>query len=182
VSKQCELAGVSRSSWYYQPQRENAENLALMKRLDRLYTRWPFYGVRRMTLELYNQDYQVNAKRIRRLIRLMGLEAIYPKPRLSCNGTSHPRYPYLLKAMAIQFSNQVWCADITYVGIENGFVYLFAVMDWFSRYVLEWGLSRRAVLVQIDFFVFETAPEPFDEDVVEDSSAAIHADGDLFLG
>lgn len=113
VSKQCELLGVARSSWYYQPQRENAENLALMKRLDRLYTRWPFYGVRRMTLELNNQDYQVNAKRIRRLMRLMSLEAIYPKPRLSCNGTSHPRYPYLLKAMAIQFSNQVWCADIT---------------------------------------------------------------------
>jgi putative transposase len=142
LSKQCELLGVGRSGWYYQPRGENAENLALMRALDELYTRWPFYGVRRMTLALQEQGWAVNPKRTRRLMRLMGLEAIYPKPRLSSNGNAHPRFPYLLKGLAIERSNQVWCSDITYIGLAGGFVYLFALMDWFSRYVLAWELSN----------------------------------------
>jgi putative transposase len=142
LSRQCELLGVGRSSWYYQPRGENAENLALMRALDELYTRWPFYGVRRMTLALQKQGWAVNPKRTRRLMGLMGLEAIYPKPHLSGNGSAHPRFPYLLKGLAIERSNQVWCSDITYIGLAGGFVYLFALMDWFSRFVLAWELSN----------------------------------------
>jgi putative transposase len=142
ICKQCELLGVGRSSWYYQPREESAENLALMRALDKLYTRWPFYGVRRMTIALQGQGWAVNLKRTRRLMRLMGLEAIYPKPRLSSQGSAHPRFPYLLKGLAIERSNQVWCSDITYIGLAGGFVYLFALMDWFSRYVLVWELSN----------------------------------------
>jgi putative transposase len=142
LSRQCELLGVSRSGWYYEPRSESAENLALMKQLDQLYTRYPFYGVRRMTIELCNRDYSVNVKRVRRLMRLMALEAIYPKPRLSFNATEHIRFPYLLGALQIERSNQVWCGDITYIGLASGFVYLFAIMDWFSRYVLGWELSN----------------------------------------
>jgi putative transposase len=133
ISKQCELLGVGRSSWYYRPREESAENLALMRAVDALYTRWPFYGVRRMTLALQKQGWAVNPKRTRRLMRLMGLEAIYPKPHLSFNGGVHPRFPYLLNGLAIERSNQVWCSDITYIGLAGGFVYLFALMDWFSR-------------------------------------------------
>jgi putative transposase len=142
LSRQCELLGVGRSGWYYQPRGESAENLALMRALDELYTRWPFYGVRRMTIALQTQGWAVNPKRTRRLMRLMGLEAIYPKPRLSGNGSAHPRFPYLLKGLAIERSNQVWCSDITYIGLAGGFVYLFALMDWFSRFVLAWELSN----------------------------------------
>jgi putative transposase len=142
LSKQCELLGVGRSGWYYQPRGESAENLTLMRALDELYTRWPFYGVRRMTIALQAQGWTVNPKRTRRLMRLMGLEAIYPKPRLSGNGSAHPRFPYLLKGLAIERSNQVWCSDITYIGLAGGFVYLFALMDWFSRFVLAWELSN----------------------------------------
>jgi putative transposase len=142
LCKQCELLGVGRSSWYYRPRAENADNLAVMRALDALYTRWPFYGVRRMTLALQEQGWAVNPKRTRRLMRRMGLEAIYPKPRLSTTGSGHPRFPYLLKGLAIERSNQVWCSDITYIGLAGGFVYLFALMDWFSRYVLAWELSN----------------------------------------
>ena len=142
LSKQCELLGVGRSGWYYQPRGESAENLALMRALDVLYTRWPFYGVRRMTVALQAQGWTVNPKRTRRLMRLMGLEAIYPKPRLSGNRSAHPRFPYLLKGLAIERSNQVWCSDITYIGLAGGVVYLFALMDWFSRFVLAWELSN----------------------------------------
>jgi putative transposase len=142
LSRQCELLGVGRSGWYYQPRGESAENLALMRALDELYTRWPFYGVRRMTMALQAQGWALNPKRTRRLMRLMGLEALYPKPRLSGNGSAHPRFPYLLKGLAIERSNQVGCSDITYIGLAGGFVYLFALMDWFSRFVLAWELSN----------------------------------------
>jgi putative transposase len=142
ICQQCELLGVGRSSWYYRPQGESADNLAVMRALDELYTRWPFYGVRRMTIALQRQGWPVNPKRTRRLMRRMGLEAIYPKPRLSTTGNGQPRFPYLLKGLAIERSNQVWCSDITYIGLAGGFVYLFALMDWFSRYVLAWELSN----------------------------------------
>jgi putative transposase len=102
LSKPCQSLGVGRSGWYYQPRGENAENLALMRALDELYTRWPFYGVRRMTIALQGQGWTVNPKRIRRLMRLRGLEALYPKPHLSGNGSAHPRFPYLLKGLAIE--------------------------------------------------------------------------------
>ena len=141
MRRQCGLLGLSRSGWYYSPREESAENQALMRRLDEAYTRWPFYGARRMTAWLGRSGETVNVKRVRRLMRAMGLEAIYPKKRLSAAGEGHRRYGYLLKDVAIERPDQVWCADITYLRLRRGFVYLVAVMDWHSRYVLSWGLS-----------------------------------------
>jgi putative transposase len=112
-----------------------------MHLIDEQFTRTPFYGVDRMTRWLRRQGQRVNPKRVRRLMREMGLEAIYPKPRLSQNATAHPRYPYLLRDITIDRPDQVWCADITYIRMVYGFLYLVAVMDWFSRYVLAWELS-----------------------------------------
>lgn len=142
VRRQCELLNLARSGLYYAPRGESPENLALMRLLDEVYTRWPFYGVRRMTAWLRREGHGVNAKRVRRLMRLMGLEAIYAKPRLSASGKGHKRYPYLLRGVVIDHADQVWSADITYLRLKRGFVYLAAVMDWHSRYVLSWELSR----------------------------------------
>jgi putative transposase len=112
-----------------------------MRLLDEQYTRTPFYGSRKMTAWLQTQGYEVNRKRVMRLLRQMGLEAIYPKPRLSLPGLTQQRYPYLLRGMSISRCNQVWSCDITYIRLQRGFVYLMAVMDWFSRYVLSWEVS-----------------------------------------
>jgi putative transposase len=142
VSQQCELLGLSRSSYYYEPATETAENLALMELIDREYTTHPFRGSRGMTTWLQKGGRQVNRKRVRRLMRLMGLEAIYPKPKLSVGGAGHKVYPYLLRNVAIDRVNQVWSTDITYIPLPNGFMYLTAVIDWFSRYVLSWRLSN----------------------------------------
>ena len=140
--RQCELLGLSRSSFYYEPAVASPLNLALMRLIDEQYTRTPFYGTRRMTAGLQHQGYRVNRKRVTRLMRIMGLEAIYPKPSLSRPGEAPKRYPYLLKNMIIGHPNQVWSTDITYIRLEHGFVYLVAIMDWFSRYVLSWELSN----------------------------------------
>jgi putative transposase len=142
VSQQCELLGLSRSSYYYEPAKETAENLALMALIDREYTAHPFYGSRRMALWLQGEGREVNRKRVQRLMRLMGLEAIYPKPNLSARGSGHKVYPYLLRHVAIERVNQVWSTDITYIPLPNGFLYLTAVIDWYSRYVLSWRLSN----------------------------------------
>jgi putative transposase len=142
IRRQCDLLGIDRSGLYYKPVGPNAEDLALMRLLDEQYTRTPFYGARKMTKWLYGLGYTADVKRVRRLLRLMGLEAIYPKPRLSFNGTEHRRYPYLLRDMDIHRANQVWSADITYIRLAGGFVYLVAILDWFSRYVLAWELSN----------------------------------------
>jgi len=142
VSQQCELLGLSRSSYYYEPATETAENLALMALIDEEYTRHPFYGSRRMMTWLRDQGHEVNRKRVQRLMRLMGLEAVYPKPKLSVGGVGHKVYPYLLRDVAIERVDQVWSTDITYIPMPNGFMYLTAVMDWHSRYVLSWKLSN----------------------------------------
>jgi putative transposase len=142
VRRQCELLGLSRSSLYYQPAEETAENLRLMRLLDEEYTRHPFYGSRRLTAWLVRQGEAVNRKRVRRLLGLMGLEAIYPKPRLSAPGSGHRVYPYLLRGVRIERPDQVWSADITYVPLPSGFMYLAATIDWYSRYVLAWRLSN----------------------------------------
>jgi putative transposase len=110
-----------------------------MQLIDRQYTRAPFYGSRRMTAWLQAQGYRVNRKRVARLMRIMGIEAVYAKPKLSQPGEGHKIYPYLLKGLKIERCNQVWCTDITYIPMAQGFVYLAAVMDWFSRFVLSWG-------------------------------------------
>jgi putative transposase len=142
VARQCALLGLARSSWYYPPHGESAENLDLMRKLDEQYTRTPFYGIRRMTAWLRQQGELVNHKRVGRLLRLMGLEALYPKPRLSVPGAVEKRYPYLLRGRAITGINDVWSTDITYVRMQHGFLYLVAVLDWYSRYVLAWELSN----------------------------------------
>ena len=141
VCAQCELLGLPRSSLYYQPSRDDSYNELLMRLLDEEYTRHPFYGVEQMTTFLRNQGHGVNPKRVRRLLRLMGLEAIYPKPRLSQPGQAHRIYPYLLRDVAIVRPDQVWSADITYIRMQRGFVYLMAILDWFSRFVVAWALS-----------------------------------------
>jgi putative transposase len=141
VRQQCRLLGLSRSGLYYEPRGESPESLGLMRLIDEAYTRCPFYGVRKMTAHLSRQGHQVNVKRVRRLMRLMGLEAIYPKKRLSLSGEGHKRYPYLLAGVGIVRPDQVWSADITYIGLRHGFMYLVALLDWYSRYVLSWALS-----------------------------------------
>jgi len=142
VRRQCELLGLSRSSLYYRPALETAENLRLMRLLDEEYTVHPFYGSRRLTKWLTNQGEDVNRKRVQRLLRLMGLEAIYPKPKLSAAGSGHRLYPYLLRGVRIERADQVWSTDITYVPLTSGFMYLAAIIDWYSRYVLAWRLSN----------------------------------------
>jgi putative transposase len=142
VRRQCELLGLCRSSLYYQPAAETAENLRLMQLLDEEYTAHPFLGSRRLTQWLIAQGEAVNRKRVQRLLRLMGLEAIYPKPKLSGAGRGHRIYPYLLRDVRIERPDQVWSTDITYVPLANGFIYLAAILDWFSRCVLAWRLSN----------------------------------------
>jgi putative transposase len=142
VRRQCELLGLNRSTLYYQPASETPENLGLMKLIDRQYTEQPVYGSRRMTVWLQGEGYEVNRKRVQRLMRLMGLEAIYPRPKLSLPGSGHKIYPYLLRDVAIERVDQVWSTDITYVPLPAGFMYLAAIMDWYSRYVICWRLSN----------------------------------------
>ncbi len=141
VSRQGEILGLSRSSYYYRSSRDGSYNEYLMRLIDEQYTRTPFYGVPKMTAWLLRQGHCVNEKRIRRLMRLMGLYAIYPKPRLSQCYPEHKKYPYLLKGVTIDHSDQVWCSDITCIRLLHGFTYLVVIMDWFSRYILSWTLS-----------------------------------------
>jgi putative transposase len=141
ITQQCELLRLARSSYYSTSEGESEENLSLMRLLDEQYTRTPFYGTRKMTAWLQMQGYEVNRKRVRRLMRMMGLEAIYPKPHLSLAGKAEQRYPSLLRDISITHSNQVWSCDITYIRMPRGFVYLIAIIDWFSRYVLSWEVS-----------------------------------------
>jgi putative transposase len=136
------LLSLARSSFYYEPATESEENLLLMRLIDEQYTRAPFYGSPRMTAWLRSQGHAVNHKRVERLMRLMGIEALYPKPRLSASCPQHRVYPYLLRGVEIKRVNQVWSTDITYLRLRQGFMYLVAILDWFSRYVLSWRLSN----------------------------------------
>jgi putative transposase len=133
---------LARSTYYYEPATESAENLALMRRIDKQYLKTPFFGSRRMATKLSTKVCPVNRKRAQRLMRTMGIEALYPRRSTSVPATGHRVYPYLLRGLAIDRANQVWSSDITYVPIERGFMYLVAVMDWYSRYVLSWRLSN----------------------------------------
>ena len=144
VQRQCELIGLNRSSWYYQasPAQESAVNLNLMRLIDEQYTRTPFYGSRKITAWLNAQGYPVNRKRIQRLMRLMGIQAVGPKPGTSLRNKEHKVYPYLLNGVDIVRPNQVWSTDITYCPMPQGFMYLAAIIDWYSRYVVSWELSN----------------------------------------
>ena len=142
LSRQCRLLKISRSSLYYKPVDVKRADLDLMRLMDEQYLKTPFYGSRSMTLHLKRQGYPVNRKRIQRLMRRMGLEAIYPKPRTSRRHPGHKVYPYLLRDLHIERPKQVWAADITYIPMNRGFMFLVAVMDWHSRKVLSWRLSN----------------------------------------
>lgn len=142
IYRQCELIDLARASYYYEPAGETEYNLFLMRLIDEQYTRTPFYGSPKMTAWLRLQGQMVNHKRIERLMGKMGLQAIYPKPKLSKKGVVSSKYPYLLRGLVIHRPNQVWSTDITYIRLRQGFIYLVAIMDWFSRYVLSWEVSN----------------------------------------
>jgi putative transposase len=142
IARQCELVGIARSTFYYQGKGESPLNLEIMRKLDEQFMKTPWYGSRQMARYLRRQGYRVGRKRIRRLMRKMGLTAIYQAPRTSKPHPEHRVYPYLLRDLTIDRPNQVWCADITYIPMRRGFLYLVAIMDWFSRSVLSWQLSN----------------------------------------
>ncbi len=144
IGKQCRLLSISRSSFYYKPKGETELNLGLMRKIDEQFLETPFYGVRQMTWHLRNEGQPVNVKRVRRLMRLMGLMPIYQKPNTSKAAKGHKIYPYLLRGLRVNRPNQVWCADITYLPMRRGFLYLVAIMDWHTRKVLAWRLSNTA--------------------------------------
>jgi len=150
IGKQCKLLSISRSSFYYRPKGETALNLMLMRQIDEQFLEKPFFGVRQMTWHLRNEGHLVNEKRIRRLMRLMGLMPIYQKPNTSKAAKGHKTYPYLLRGLRVDRPNQVWAADITYLPMRRGFLYLVAIMDWHTRKVLAWRISNT---LEADFCV-----------------------------
>jgi putative transposase len=150
IRRQCELIGLNRSVLYYEPVQVSAEEIALMKEIDRLFTRWPFYGSRKIRLELRRAGHDVNRKRVQRLMRLMGLQAMVPGPHTSTPHPDHRIYPYLLRGMAVTRPDQVWATDITYIPLEHGWCYLVAIIDWRSRAILSWRLSNT---MTVDFCV-----------------------------
>ena len=188
VRRQCELLGLNRSSWYYEAVGESAENLALMRRIDEQYLEKPCYGSRKMA-----EAMGIDRKRAQRLMRLMGLEAVYPKPRLSRGAPGHRIYPYLLRNVKIVRPDQVWSSDITYVPMPQGWMYLTVVMDWYSRCVLSWKLSNtldgRFCLEALEEALSHGTPEIFNTDqgvqytaeaftaCVEAAGAAVSMDG-----
>lgn len=143
IRRRCDLIGLNRSTFYWQPASESTLNLALMGLIDAEYTRAPFYGYCKMTARLReSHGHQVNHKRVARLMGIMGIQAIYPQPQTTVAQPQHRKYPYLLRGLRIDRPNQVWAADITYIPLPGGFMYLMAIMDWYSRYVLTWRLSN----------------------------------------
>ena len=142
IVEQCEILGIARSSYYYQAIPESAENLAIMHRLDELHTKYPFYGSRQLTAALLREDLLINRKRTQRLMHVMGLEAVYCRPKTTISNPQHRVFPYLLRSVPIIRTNHVWSIDITYIRMKHGFLYLAAIIDWFSRYVLSCELSN----------------------------------------
>lgn len=170
IHRQCDLLAVPRSSYYHKPKRKiSLLDELLMQAIDRIYMAEPTYGSRRIRDELKKLGYKVGRKRVQRLMRVMDIEPIYPKPRLSISAKQHKKYPYLLRNLAIEHSNQVWCTDITYIPLGDSHVYLTAVMDWSSRYVISWRLSNSldetfCVACLEDALEAEGRPEIFNTD------------------
>lgn len=150
IIRQCDLLGVNRSSYYYDPKPESPENQALMRRIDEIYTKRPYYGVPRITAQLKREGLGYNHKRIERLMGIMGIQALFPRKNTSQAGTDHDRYPYLLNGVDIKVPNQVWGTDITYVRAADTWFYVVAILDWYSRYVLSWQISPS---LSVDFCV-----------------------------
>ena len=183
IKRQCELIGLPRASYYRGDlvSEETPENLELMRRIDEEYTRHPFYGTRKMRDWLQRQGYAVNRKRVQRLMRRMGLESLAPKPNTSRPAPEHKVYPYRLRGLAIERTNQVWCADITYIRLATGFVYLTAVMDWYSRYVLAWEVS---VTMESSFCVsaLESALRRHGRPEIFNTDQGVQFTGEAFTG
>ncbi len=193
ITRQCELLGLNRSTLYYRERPESEEDALLMRLLDEQYTATPFYGYRRMMHYLRSKGFQVNHKRVRRLMRDLGLEAIYPKPNLSKPGKNHLTYPYLLKEVLIDYADKVWACDITYIRLKSGFIYLLVIMDWHSRFVIEMEVSNSlesAVYVEtLKRAVKKGKPEIFNSDqgsqftaiewlkILQENKIAISMDG-----
>ena len=150
VVRQCELVSISRASFYRPPTSESPENLALMRRIDEAFLECPFYGARQMARHLRRLGWCLGRKRVRRLMRKIGLAPIYQAPKTSAPHPQHKIYPYLLRHLVIERPNQVWCADVTYIPMRRGFLYLVAIMDWASRNVLAWRMSNT---IEADFCV-----------------------------
>ena len=168
IRSQCVLLGVHRSGVYYRPQEASEKELSIMRMIDEQYTHTPFYGVERMTAHLRRSGVVTGHNKVRRLMRTMGLEAIYPKPHLSSRSPEHRVYPYLLRNVKITRPNQAWCTDITYIRLAGGFVYLVAIMDWFSRYVLSWRISTTQdsefCAAALESALSQSQPEIFNSD------------------
>lgn len=168
ISRQCSLINLLRSSWYYHPMAVPEEELRIMNQIDRVYTRYPFYGVPRMTAELKRQGEIINHKRVERLMHLMGIEVLLPRRNLSRRNKDHVVYPYLLKDIQVTGTNQVWSSDITYIPIHSSFMYLVAIIDWFSRYILSWEISNTLdvhfCLSALDKALRQGKPEIFNTD------------------
>ena len=181
ITRQCALLCLCRSSFYYKKAGVSAYNMALMREIDKAYLQWPFFGVRQMRRYLINLGYQVGHKRVRRLMRMLGVMAIYQKPRTSLPDRANKRYPYMLRNIAITRSNQVWCADITYIPMRRGFMYLVAVMDWHSRKVLSWRLSNT---MDADFCVcaLEEALAKFGKPEIFNTDQGSQFTSDAFTG
>ena len=186
LSRQCALLGVSRSSIYYRPRGESAENLALMRRIDELHMEFPFYGSRQMARHLRREGVTVGRHRVRRLMRLMGLEAVYRRPRTSAANSEHRIFPYLLRGLEISRADHVWCADITYIPVTRGFFYLVAVMDWATRHVLSWRLSNTMdasfCVGALDDALLRATPEILNTDQGSQFTGAAFADRVLGAG
>ena len=193
VGRQCQLLGLGRSSWYYRPKGESELNLHLMQLLDEQYTRAPFYGSPKMTAWLRRQGFKVNHKRVERSMNLMGLHVAQPRANTSRKHPEHKIYPYLLAGVKITRPNHVWSTDITYIRLTRGFLYLTAIMDWYSRFVLAWRLSNTLdthfCVEALEAALSVTQPEIFNTDqgtqftslrftgILEDSDIRISMDG-----
>ncbi len=141
IVRQCDLLGVNRATFYYHLRPENEDDVTLMNEIQDIWERYPFYGYRRITATLRRAGYKINRKRVQRLMGKMGLQALYPKPRTSIANTEHKKYPYLLKDLPLERADQVWATDITYIRMNPGFIYLVAIIDLYSRYIVSWKLS-----------------------------------------
>ena len=166
--QQAELLGLSRSSLYYKPRQPSAEEVAIKHRIDEIYTRYPFYGSRRIRVQLLREGHQINRKRVQRYMREMAIAGVCPGPNLSRRNQEHKVYPYLLRGIKLNYPNQVWGIDITYIRLVGGWVYLVAILDWYSRYIISWELDQslemRFVMQAVDRALEVAKPEIWNSD------------------